>query len=193
MKDFMKTKCFMFLAAVAAAATLAVAFPLFAQQVQPPLRPLAPREGDILISGEGAQSKAAVLGAALGSHTTNGVTVSLYVLQAAAPGPPRPDLPDHVFSVTLQDVKEKKIIKDATVSGVISRRGKKQRLSFKPARPVQYQAGVRLGSLDTYKINVNFKKGKQEGKASFTYKMLPAPPEHVEKAINVKGSEAAGR
>jgi hypothetical protein len=178
----MNTRTIMFLS-VTLATMFILCLPLFAEENIPLRGAGNPSEGDLLISGRPGNSKAQLLGARLGTKTIKGVALSLYVLQAAAPGPKRPDLPNHLFSVTLQDEKDKKVIKDAVVSGVISAKGKKQQLSFGPAKPVQYEAGARLTSLDTYKVDVTFKKDNREGKASFVYKMMPAPPAHQEKAV----------
>jgi hypothetical protein len=137
-----------------------------------------PMEGDLTIRGQGEESKGLLLGAEIGNRTEKGMKISLYVLQAAAPGPPRPDLPNHLFSVVLEDLKEKRIIKDAALSGTISSGGKKQELSFKFARPVSYQAGARLKNLGLHNIEIAYKRGQEQGRASFKYKVMPAPPAH---------------
>jgi hypothetical protein len=161
-----------------ASALFCCGIPVISAAVDPSGQGAPPGQGDLTITGQGEGTKALLLGAEIGNRTQKALKITLYVLQAAAPGPPRPDLPNHLFSVVLEDLKERQIVKDASVSGAVSSGGKKQSLSFRFAAPVSYQAGARLANLGLYRIEVAFKRGTEQGKASFRYQAMPAPPAH---------------
>ncbi len=165
-------------------AVLFILVPCLCAQSTKTLPGLPPEKPDMVIkdfelSGEGIRTQGALIGAPVGKKEIAGVEVGLYVLQAAAPGPPRPDLPDHLFTVMLQGTGKKEIIRGANVSLLVSSKGKKQEIKLKPVR-AYYQGGVRLAKLDRYRIRVSFKtQENKEGSAIFDYRMLPAPPDHA--------------
>lgn len=122
-------------------------------------------EGAITFSRQGQTFSTTVLGGLVGAASTDGVKVSVHVLQAESPERLKPTGvgPTHLFNLTFVDEQTEELIHEASGTVTVTGPDGRQRRGAIERFASHFQARVRLDHPGDYRVQVEFETGSGSG------------------------------